>query len=324
MKNGKKMFISIEVVLAIMVLALAFTMLRERNGKDLHKVSVIIQNSDDNQWAAFKYGLKMAAEDQKLEMFFVSMEGAWTAEEELNIIEKEIAYGADAIILQPLPGSDSEKVLKKLQKKLPVMLVENAAAENGENSGIPLVQPDHYAMGKALAEELLKDYNGKIAGKTFGLFSAAGESEAAEQRRSGFKDTLKDTGAEIRWTVSKASGDEEEPSLSIQPKVDFVIALDDNSLAEAGEASAANNLHGALVYGIGNSTEVVYYLDTGIAECLVVPDAFQMGYQSLTEIAENIGYPFRKMQSRSVSYTVIRQDTLFSKENQEILFTMSQ
>ena len=36
-----------------------------------------------------------------------------------------------------------------------------------------------------------------------------------------------------------------------------------------GEYAAANNLHGALVYGIGNSTEAVYYLDTGIVGCLV-------------------------------------------------------
>lgn len=47
MKNSKRLFILIEAVLAVMVMVLAFVMLRERNGKDLDKVSVIIQNSDD-------------------------------------------------------------------------------------------------------------------------------------------------------------------------------------------------------------------------------------------------------------------------------------
>ena len=61
MKNSKRLFILIEAVLAVMVMVLAFVMLRERNGKDLDKVSVIIQNSDDGQWSAFKYGLRMAA-----------------------------------------------------------------------------------------------------------------------------------------------------------------------------------------------------------------------------------------------------------------------
>ena len=102
------------------------------------------------------------------------------------------------------------------------------------------------------------------------------------------------------------------------------MALDDNSLTTAGECSAANNLHGAIVYGIGNSTEAAYYLDAGYVECLVVPDEFNVGYQSLTEIAESLGNRLRRSRDITVSYTVIRSDTLFSKENQEILFTMSQ
>ena len=58
--------------------------------------------------------------------------------------------------------------------------------------------------------------------------------------------------------------------------MDFVIALDDNSLTAAGECAAANNLHGAIIYGIGNSTEAVYFLDTGAVECLVVPDMWDI------------------------------------------------
>ena len=103
-----------------------------------------------------------------------------------------------------------------------------------------------------------------------------------------------------------------------------MIALDDNSLTMAGEYAAANNLHGALVYGIGNSTEAVYYLDTGIAACLVVPDGFNIGYQSLAEAAQSLTRYLHKRKDRTVTYHVIRRDTLFSKENQEIIFTMSQ
>ena len=34
--------------------------------------------------------------------------------------------------------------------------------------------------------------------------------------------------------------------------------------------------------------QAVYYLDIGVAECLVVPDEFSVGYQSLTRLAENL------------------------------------
>ena len=321
MKNSKKMFFLTETLLAVMVIAVAFIMVRERNGKEQDKISVIIQDSEDNQWAAFQYGLKMAAEDLEIRMFLVSTSGALTAEEEKILIEREIENGADAVIVQPAPGS--EEMLRKIAARIPVILIEHTGAKDGEESRLPAVEPDNYAMGAALAEELLRDYNGKLGGKTLGIFSKTGDSRAVLERRKGFTDTVADTDANISWSVA-APFSEEEALLETQPAVDFVIALDDNSLTMAGEYAAANNLHGALVYGIGNSTEAVYYLDTGIVGCLVVPDEFNVGYQSLKEAAESLTHYLHKMQDRTVSYNVIRRDNLFSGENQEIIFTMSQ
>ena len=106
--------------------------------------------------------------------------------------------------------------------------------------------------------------------------------------------------------------------------MDFIIALDDDSLTAAGEGAAANNLHGAIVYGIGNSTEAVYYLDTGAVECLVVPDMFHVGYESLTELVNKLEKGFYEDENPQISYTVMRKENLFSKENQEVIFTMSQ
>ena len=238
MKNSKRLFILIEAVLAVMVMVLAFVMFRERNGKDLDKVSVIIQNSDDGQWSAFKYGLRMAAEDLKLEMFVVSTGGPLTVEEERNLIEREIENGADAVIVQPALGDDAEKMLLKMEKNVPVMLVEHTASREKEASVIPTTEPDNYAMGTALAEELLKDYNGNLDGKTLGILQETDNTEAARNRQRGFTDVLKETGAEICWSVSGPLMEKEENILGIQPGVDFVIALDNNSLITAGEYDA--------------------------------------------------------------------------------------
>ena len=57
MKKDKKMFILIEAVLGTMVIILAFIMLREKNEEQGYQISVIVENSDDKQWSAFKYGL---------------------------------------------------------------------------------------------------------------------------------------------------------------------------------------------------------------------------------------------------------------------------
>ncbi len=317
MKNSKKMFILAEVILGVMVIALAVAMIWEKTGKDKDKISVIVQNSDDDQWAAFKYGLKMAAEDQQVEMSVVGTSGTMTVEEQKRIIEEELEHGAGAVIVQPIPGVDGEEMLKRMESKLLIMLVEHKASEEKEASAFPVTKPDHYGMGMALAEELKKDCNERIAGKTVGILSETSVAASATDRRQGFLDGLKDSDVNILWFASSAD-------LEIQPKVDFVIALDDESLTTAGQYAAVRNLHGALVYGIGNSTEAAYYLDVGSVECLIVPDEFSVGYWSLTEVSERLSRYWGNMQEKVVSYTVIRRDTLFTKENQKILFTMSQ
>lgn len=315
MKNNKRVFLLIEIILGILVIGMASLMIREKNGEDLERISVIIQNSDDNQWTAFQYGLKMAAEDQGVELFVAGTGDRITVEEQKNLIEQEIDKGADGILVQPIPGEKSRKMLKKIEKKVPVMFIEQEISGHKEDS-VPIMQPDHYAMGMALGEELLKDYNGNISGKTYAFTAENMGSQATTERVLGFTDALQGSGAEVLWQSSK--------DLQQQPKVDFVIALDNNSLVQAGEAAASNNLHGALIYGIGKSTEAVYYLDTGVVVCLVVPDEFNMGYQSLTEMSKKVKGSLYQLQEKEISYTILRQGTLFSEENQELLFTMSQ
>ena len=307
------MFIFIEAVLGTMVLFLAFLMLREKNVDKSYQISVIVENADDTQWSAFKYGLKMAAEDKGAEMVMVSTGASLSQEEEKKLIEEEIKSGADRVIVQPVSGEDTQQMLKKVGNKAEIMLVDDIL------SGIekfPVIQPDAYAIGKTLVEELLKDYGGNLEGKTLGILNGKEGLKSSAEKEKGFIEALQGTGAEIVWSDTQITEN--------MPDVDFVIALDDNSLRAAGEMAAANNLHGAIVYGIGNSTQSVYYLDMGIAECLVIPDTFNVGYQSLTELVNKLEKAFYEYENQEISYTVMRKENMFSKENQEVIFTMSQ
>ncbi len=324
MKNSKKMFLRLEASLAFFVVLLALIMVQEQRGKVRHKISVILQDSDAMQWSSFRYGLKMAAKDQEVELVIASTGKMQTVEEEINAIEEEISRGADAVMVQPIPGKDSEAKIKSVGGRTPIMLIGQIASKSRESSKLPVTEPDHYAMGKTLAEEMLADYNGKIEGKTIGMVSSYADSQAILERRQGVEEVLKETDARILWSVAVQDGETEEHNLDQQPKVDLVLALDNSALTVAGECVSGNNFHGALVYGIAHSTEAMYYLDTGMVECLVVPDKFKEGYQALTEVSECLTHFYRNMKDHTLSYSVIRRDELFSKENQEILFTMSQ
>ncbi len=324
MLNSKRLFIIIEIALASMVIMLAFIMVREQSGKNRPRISVIIPDPDASRWSAFRYGLKIAAEDQGVEVFVVSMGDVLTLEKEINMIRNETDNGVDAVILQPVPGEDALRKLEEASKKIPIMLVGDPASEDGEKSRLPVTSPDDYRMGMALAEEVLRDFNGNIEGKALGIVTENEESAEALRRKKGFEDALQGRGARISWTVCVSCEETDHNFLENQSKTDLVAALDDVSLTRAGECAAAKDLHGALVYGIGNSTEAVYYLDTGMAECLIVPDEFSRGYQSLTEAAKNLGRYSRNRKGKVLTFTVLRRKELFTKKNQEILLTMSQ
>ena len=297
----------------------------EKNEKKQEKISVIIQNSDDSQWAAFKYGAKMAAADKKTEVFVVSTAGSLSVQEEENLIEREIANGASGIIVEPANGEKTEKMLKEVEKKVPVVLVESLASSDGTETKMPVTGADNYAMGKALAEELLKDCGGNIKGKKIGLVSGEENAEAISERAEGVRAVLEEKQADILWQISDSfAEDKEKNSMEQSEKVDFIMTLDNISLVAAGECSSTNNLHGAVLYGIGHSMEAFYYLDTGEIQCLVVPDEFNRGYQSVAELSDSLRRFMKKPERNTVSYSTVRRETLFSKENQEVLFTMSQ
>lgn len=321
MMNNKKGFVLTEVILMIMVIGLALMMILGQNKKALDKVSVILENAGDSQWSALKYGLKMAAEEEGIELAVVDVEEGLDAEAQKKVFEREIEDGADALIVQPVLDKNDQEVLKKIEKRVPVMLVGYEAEKGETRYDLPVIKEDNYEMGQALAEEMLKDFEGNIEEKKIGLLLASTDSNMLSSRECGFKDALEDKNANILELSLDSLLDREE---NTESKVDIVIALDDSNLTAIGEYLASSQPHGELLYGIGQSTEAIYYLDKGIAECVVVPDEFNVGYQSLSEVARKLDHYFENMKKQTVSYSVIRKETLFSKENQELLLTMSQ
>lgn len=321
MKKSKRIFLAAEAALACMFLAVVGLMLWGTNETE-YKVSVILPDSDDGKWDAFKYGLEMAAADQGAELAVVSTEGMLDAKEETGLIREELVNSAEAMIICPVSGEELEQELKKTAKRVPVLQVTDLSGED-ESSG-PVIEPDHYEMGKELAQKILEDQGRNLRGKKIGILAKARDSRAMELRKQGVEDGLNGSGAAISWCQESPDPEHAESFFMEQVKVNIVAALDDSSLRTAGACAHSNDLRGALLYGIGQSTEAVYYLDTGYVECLVVPDDFQMGYQAMTEITKRRDSFFYQLKSHRIPHRSVRRQELFLKENQDMLFTMSQ
>ena len=71
------------------------------------------------------------------------------------------------------------------------------------------------------------------------------------------------------------------------------------------------------------SSKNVYYFNAGWAQCLVAPDEFDAGYESVAELIKKRRNFFYKMKDRQITYTVLTRENLFSEENRNLLFTIS-
>ena len=134
MKHGKKTFVIIEAVLGILVILVLGFIIYKQNGHEPETIAVIIPDVDESEWSAFKYGLKMAAREYDTDVVIISKDNMETANEEIEIMNQEIAKGADAVIVKPIANRDGQQKLKQLEKSVPIMAVGDTFPE--EPSGL--------------------------------------------------------------------------------------------------------------------------------------------------------------------------------------------
>ena len=108
MKHGKKTFVIIEAVLGILVILVLGFIIYKQNDHDPETIAVIIPDVDESEWSAFKYGLKMAAREYDTDVVIISKDNMETANDEIEIMNQEIAKGADAVIVKPIANRDGQ------------------------------------------------------------------------------------------------------------------------------------------------------------------------------------------------------------------------
>ena len=315
MSKNKRNFIITELLLGVLlVIGIGFIAYNKLNEKP-ERIAVVMADVDESHSAAFKYGMKMAASEYGVDVVMISKENLNNMSDEIDVIKQEINKKADAVVFKPTAEKMTEEkslnTLIRINKKTPIMVVGDQAGSESFKS-LNTVEFDQYSMGAELAQKLIADNNGTLSGKKIGIYCENTESDACKKRIDGIKDTLAESGCVVMWIVSGVSDTGEKINLQSQRKVDIVLAIDDASVVEA-------------VYGIGNSTEAIYYLDSGWTEALITPDEFAAGYKSIVGLVDMLrGSRKYSVEEKPVSYQLLTRKNLFDEENKKLLYAISQ
>ena len=310
MKKTKTTFLLAEICLGILLLFCVHLIFEDE--KPQKRVAVIVEKSGDEKWNSFMNGLKQAAGIANIHLIICNTDEIENAEMEKEIIKEQKHNNIDAFIICPAPGSDTKDMLKKQCAKTPYTLImEDVYSKEGGNSGNPVIGPDYYKIGSELGKQL-----GKKRQK-IGVVANWKESKSDQDAIRGLRDSLKDTKSEIDWYCYRKKDQNIYEKVSKKDKVDAIVVLDPHALEELGEQSDEDSYQGADIYGIGRSVKAVVLLDNGNIQGLVVPDAYEIGYKSVGEMAQRLEHRFYRLKGYKTEIKVFDRDEFSLNDNLE-------
>lgn len=313
------------VLAAVLFLAgFYYSELQGEKKKSPDHYSVILYQHTDNEWAIFTEGMKQAEEDLGVKVNYITMGEKDTAEEQMEIIAREIGAGADGLLIAAADSEELRQRLGAISSAVPMICVET-----GAGNSIPVITAGDYEMGQTLGNKILEDMDNNDERREVAILREYMERDSVRKRYEGLRDTLE--AAEEKVEIREYSRSPGDYSLRLfvgtlfQKCGPYIVALDKYATEEAGAAWAADKAaYGESgtqfrIYGIGNTAQTVNDLDNENIQALVYQNEFSMGYQGLKCLAER-----RKKvwidNNINIKYGLVTKETLYEYENERLLF----
>ena len=165
---------------------------QSRKGTELVEVSVVLRQEDTTLWSTARQGMEQAAADLGAELRLLTLESAGSAEEQADLLQREVAGGAGAVVLVPADTDVLGDVVKDLGTQVPVVTMETDMEPWG---ACAFVGMDNAALGSALGQAAL---NGALRGKTVLLIDSVGGHGGVQERLEAAASVLEAAGRTVR------------------------------------------------------------------------------------------------------------------------------
>lgn len=316
-----KLWILIFVALAVLLGVYYYGTFRTESEGEPPVYAVILYQHSSDEWESLMEGIDQAADDFRVNVRYVTMEENWTAQEQLNLIEREAGSGVSGILLAAVDSGAVGEGLQEMNLQIPLVTVETGT-EGFQAAGH--ISADNYAMGEELGRKILADMEANGRYETVTVIREYLERSSVQERYRGLTDTLRDAGVTTE-TIARQAGDF-DLSLFVEKEFtaggDYIAALDKFCTAEAVDAMESvpyERAEDIRVYGIGNTAQTVNDLDSGYLAALVFQNEFNMGYEGIEALSdiEEKGYLRNDI---SIMYKLVTRDTLYESENERLLF----
>ena len=312
MKKNKISVILFLAVLLSVIIYSAYGMVNQGRDDDYISISVIVNDSSNARWDAFREGLEQGAEDNQVHLNLVSTGSFQNAQEEHTIVKRELEGDAAGVIVEPY-SSEADSVLQGAAADSVVLVKTGVETDTLYTS----VMTDHIKFGESLADAAIEAGETKV-----GILSGNQSQLGMRQRLKGVKERLAEAGVEISWVLSAKELNKKirNTEYFVNNQVNAVISLENDDTENAVELLSDNVGISWRIYGEGRSEKTVYYLDKGQIQELVVPNEYYMGYESMVLAVQMARYHTDKMEQVEVDFFRVTKENLYAEETSRILF----
>ena len=278
------------IILLLITVALwaAYNLLHTGEEKTMPRVSVIVEDSSNERWTAFRLGIDQAAREYGVDVAFIASPEFESAQDQKNLISQEAAGGADALILS---------------------LYDSEMTDIGTNTmKTVFVETDR----------LIRVFEGNYVSVFIGNLLRYSEKEMLQ----GLTETVEGAGGSI--LLIETDREYMMTALTRSKEADAIAVLEDPLLMRAAELSGSEELPGGRLFGIGCSPSNISYLDRGVISGMIIPNEFTMGYQSLAQLSRCLSNDIPVMKDIEIGFSGVLTEEVHDPENEKLLFPVVQ
>lgn len=308
----------VQLVLPLLGLSTLFCLLafapgRAHSRPPLLEMSVILRENDGGA-STLRKGMEQAAADLNVELRFLAPSVDNCAQEQVQLLEREIAGNAAAILLIPADREALSSAVTAAAGRTALTTMETDMTAQGAMVSVGV---DHAALGEALGRIVL---NGVPEGGTALLLDSVPGDNGIRQRLETTEAYLKDHGRKVMICRWDEDGSALKRLLRMEG-IDAVVAFEATALEQVAEL-AQQDWAFPLLYGVGSTPAIAAGLERGKITSLVAENVFSKGYLAVEATAAAarrgaiLDIPY-------ISFSIIRQETMYDPENEKLLFPVT-
>lgn len=318
MKKGSNYLLAILAFMLLLFCAVLYAYTNTGKEKERYRIVVLVDDSGTDRWTILKQGLDRAALDYNMEISFLSVTDSLYPNEQIAVINRELQNGTDGLLLAPVSSKDLAGCVDSAAGQIPVVLI---GTDILSDTVYPCMKSDDYQMGRELAEAAARKLGNS---QKLGILSGNLAKISCAERRRGVMDVLDENGLVPAWELERSSvSTQEKLEDTIKSGQEYAVICLENEDAEELIDFAALTEEKFKIFTIGNTEKVVYYLDKGLIDTLVVPNEFNMAYLAVQEISRQLEYRTAGA-GKTIGHTVVNKDNMYDRDIQKLLFPIVQ